>query len=185
MGGLQKTLDEGEVLAVIGKAITAGADRYVRERERRIEEFVRSHYSFRGALKIHSHALGLDIVRVPLNIIWSVVNIFLALLGFLAGLVRLKKLQNWIKNIPPGLETDMDRQISWLIVTELLELPYQQGQKVSDKDALMTEILKDPELQTLLNDVLDLFSEPAKSPEFKAKLDAKLAEYGVIVKSGV
>ena len=177
MGELQKTLDESEVFAIIGKAITAGADRYVCERERRIGEFVRRHYSFRGALKIHSHALGLDIVRVPVNIIWSVVNIFLALLGLVAGLVRLKKLQNWIKKIPPGLETDMDRQISWLIVTELLELPYQQGHKVSDKDALMTEVLKDTELQTLLNEVLDSFSEPAKSPEFKAKLDAKLAEY--------
>ncbi|WP_339805401.1 DUF6635 family protein [uncultured Marinobacter sp.] len=178
MGGLQKKLDEGEVLAVIGKAITTGAERYVREREHRIDGFVRHHYSFRGALKIHRHAIGWDVVRVPVNIVWSVVNIFLALLGFVAGLVRLKKLQNWIKKIPPGLETDMDRQISWLIVTELLELPYQQGQKVSDKDALMTEILKDSELRSLLNEVLEAFSVPAKSPEFREKLDAKLAEYG-------
>jgi hypothetical protein len=178
LGGLQKKLDEGKVLAVISKAITTGAESYVRDREHRIAEFVRRHYSFRGALKIHSHALGWDFVRVPVNIIWSVVNILLALLSFVAGLVRLKKLQNWIKSIPPGLETDMDRQISWLIVTEVLELPYQQGQKVSDKDALMTEILKDPELRSLLNDVLESFSEPAKSPEFRAKLDAKLAEYG-------
>jgi hypothetical protein len=178
LGGLQKKLDEGEVRAVIGKAITAGSESYIRERENRIGEFVRRHYSFRGALKIHSHALGWDVIRVPVNIIWSVVNILLALVGFLAGLVRLKKLQNWIKRIPPGLETDMDRQISWLIVTELLELPYQQGQKISDNDALMTEILKDPNLRSMLNEVLDTFSEPAKSPEFRAKLDAKLAEYG-------
>lgn len=178
MGRLQKKINEGEVLAIIGKAITAGAESYVREREIRIGEFVRRHYSFRGALKIHSHALGWDVVRVPFNIIWSFANIFLALLGCIAGLVRLKKLQDWIKKIPPGLKTDMDRQISWLIVTDLLELPYQQGQKVSDKDALMTEILKNPELQSLLNEVLASFSEPAKSPEFRAKLDAKLAEYG-------
>lgn len=178
MGGLQKKLDESEVLAVIGKAITAASESYIRECENRIGQFVRRHYSFRGALKIHSHALGWDVIRVPVNIIWSVANIFLALVGFVAGLVRLKKLQNWIRKIPPGWETDMDRQISWLIVTELLELPYQQGQKISDKDALMAEILKDPDLRSLLNDVLESFSEPAKSPEFRAKLDAKLAEYG-------
>ena len=178
MGDLHRKLGEGEVLTLIGKAITAGSESYIREREKRIGDFVRRHYSFRGALKIHRHAFGWDLIRVPVNILWSVVRMLLALIGFLAGLVGLKKPRDWIKKIPPGLQTNMDRQISWLIVTELLELPYQQGQKVSDNDALMTEILKDPNLRLLLNEKLDTLSEPAKSPEFRAKLDAKLAEYG-------
>ncbi|WP_369827531.1 DUF6635 family protein [Hydrogenovibrio sp. SC-1] len=82
------------------------------ECENRIDDFVSRHYSFRGALKIHSHALGWDVIKVPMNIIWSVVNIFLALLSFIAGLLNLKSLQNRIRKIPQGLETDMDRQIS-------------------------------------------------------------------------
>lgn len=178
MGGLQKNIDERQARAVIKKAINVGSEAYIHERENRIDEFVRRHYSFSGALKIHSHALGWDVVRVPVNIIWSVANIFLALAGFLAGLFGLRELQSLIKRIPPGLETDMDRQIKWLIVTELLELPYQQGQKISEKDALMSEILKDSDLQLLFNEVLDRFSEPAKSPNFRARLDDKLAEYG-------
>ncbi|PWQ96790.1 DUF6635 family protein [Leucothrix arctica] len=178
MGGLHRKLGEGEVLALIGKAITVGSGSYIGEREKRIGDFVRRHYSFRGALKIHRHAFGWDLIRVPVNILLSVVRTLLALFGFLAGLVGLKKPKDWIKKIPLGLQTNMDRQISWLIVTELLELPYQQGQKISDNDALMTEVLKDPHLRSLLNEKLDTLSEPAKSPEFRAKLDAKLAEYG-------
>ncbi|RVU82883.1 hypothetical protein EOL70_20290 [Leucothrix sargassi] len=180
MSDSHKKLSEGEVLTLIDNAITTGSASYIHEREKRISDFIRRHYSFRGALNIHKHALGWDLIRVPLNILWSVIRLILALVGFLVGLAGLKKLQGWVKKIPPGLTTDMDRQIRWLIVTELLELPYKQGQKTSDNDALMTEILKDPDLQSLLNEALetDTLSEPAKSPVFKAKLDDKLAEYG-------
>lgn len=171
-------LAEHEVRAVIERAITTGSKSYIRERESRIDEFVRHHFSFRGSLKIHRHALGWDMIRVPVNIIWSVVNIFLVLVGFLAGLLGRKKLQGFIKKFPLGLRTNMDRHINWLIVTELLELPAKEGQKVSKKDALMAEILKDQDLQSVFNEVLDAFSVPSNSPEFRAKLEAKLAEYG-------
>jgi len=177
-GGLQRVLDESEVRAVIDRAVAAGGEVYVQDCEARVKDFIRRHYSFRGALKIHMHAIGWDVLRMPLNIIWSVVNIVLALVGFIVGLLGLGKVQQWIRKIPPGLETDMDRQISWLIVTELLELPFEQGHKVSNNDALMTEILKDPELRLLLNEVLDAFVTPSHSPEFRGNLEAKLAEYG-------
>lgn len=169
---------EAETRAIIRQAISRGAARYVEGCESRVNDFVREHYSLRGALRIHAHAIGWDIVRVPLNILWSVVNLLLALLGFLAGLARLRKLQQWIRRIPPGLVTDMDRQISWLVVTELLQLPYQHGGITSDRDALMEEIVKDPALQQLLNEKLEAFQGPSGDPDFRSKLQTKLAEYG-------
>ncbi|PLA74864.1 hypothetical protein CYQ88_04535 [Hydrogenovibrio sp. SC-1] len=42
----------------------------------------------------------------------------------------------------------------------------------------MATILRNPELQSLLNEELDAFVKPSQSPDFRTKLDAKLAEYG-------
>lgn len=163
--------------AIINEAVANGAIRYIHGCESRIDDFVRRHYSFRGALRIHAHAVGWDILRVPVNIFWSVANILLAVVGLLAGLVRLRKVQAWIKRVPPGLETDMDRQISWLVVTELLQLPHEHGGNRSERDALMEEIVKDSSLQRLLNEKLEAFERPSENPEFQRNLQAKLVEY--------
>lgn len=173
-----RTLTETETKAIIQQAITSGADRYLRGCESRVDDFVRRHYSFRGALRTHAHAIGWDIVRVPINIIWSVAYLALMVMGYLAGLMRLRRLQRWLRRVPPGLVTDTDRQISWLVVTELLQLPHEHRNQKSLRDALMEEIVKEPSLQHLLNEKLEAFQGPSQDPEFRDKLQAKLAEYG-------
>lgn len=178
MPKMESDPDAVEQNAIIQNALNNGAIRYIHGCESRIEDFVSKYYSFRGAIRLHSYAIGLDIVRAPFNIIWSVVNILLALAGFIAGLVRLRRIQNWIKKIPPGLETDMDRQISWLVVTELLQLPHEQGNKRHIADALMEEIMKDPPLQRLVNEKLETFDRASSNPDFRGRLDEKLREYG-------
>ncbi|SDX15236.1 DUF6635 family protein [Marinobacter mobilis] len=167
-----------ETRTLIRQAIASGADRYIRGCESRVDDFVRRHYSFRGALRVHAHAMGWDVVRVPINILWSVVHFALAVLSLVAGLVRLRGLQAWLKRAPPGLVTDTDRQISWLVVTELLQLPYQYGNRTSHKDALMEEILRDPAFSELLQTNADTFHGPSHDPGFRVKLNNKLAEYG-------
>lgn len=171
-----------EARAVIQQAIASASDRYIKGCESRVDDFVRQHYSFRGALRIHSHAMGWDILRVPLNIIWSVVHLVLAVVACLASLAHLRKLQTWIKRVPPGLVTDTDRQISWLVVTELLQLPYEHGGQTNHNDALLEEIIKQPALQALLDEKLDEVkapsSGPSHDPEFRRRLRHKLAEYG-------
>ena len=169
---------EAETESAIRAAVTNGATRYIHGCEMRIEDFVRRNYSFRGALRIHSHAVGWDVIRVPINIAWSVVNLLFAAVGLIASLLRLRRVRNWIGRIPPGLETDMDRQISWLVVTELLQLPYEHGGKRSERDSLMEEILKDLSLRQLIDQKLEAFEEPSKKPDFQRNLKAKLSEYG-------
>jgi Family of unknown function (DUF6635) len=74
----QSMVTEREVRkTIVERAITNGTIRYIFAREKKIDAFVKRHYTFRGALKIHSHALGWDLIRVPINIIWSVFNIVL------------------------------------------------------------------------------------------------------------
>ena len=163
---------------VIDNAVSRGVARYIATREEKVPHFVNRHYSLRGALQIHAHAFGWDLVRVPVNIIWSLVNLVLALIGLVAKIVRLKRISQYIKKIPPSIETDMDRQIKWLVITELLELPYADGPRKSDQDALMDEIMKDPDLRDLIDEQLQSVKGAQDKPEFWQNLERKLAEYG-------
>ncbi len=178
MDNQTETTDPTKHHDIIKRAISKGAQIYISGCEARIDDFVKNHYSFRGALDIHAHALGFDLLRVPLNIIWSVVNIALALLALIVGFMKLNKLQTRIKNITPGIETDMDRQISWLVITELLQLPYQQGNRCYNNDALMVAIMQCSELKQLIEAELESLDINVDTQQFRQELDRKLAEYG-------
>jgi ABC-type multidrug transport system fused ATPase/permease subunit len=164
--------------AVIENAVSGGVSRYIAQREKMIPEFVRRHYSLRGALRLHRHAFGWDLVRVPLNILWSILRLVLAVTGLLAKLAGAGKLSRAIKRLPSGLETDMDRHIKWLVITELLELPYAGHAENDEKDALMAEITKDPFLESLIEEELQSLHRGQNRPEFRRNLERKLAEYG-------
>jgi hypothetical protein len=164
--------------SIVEEAVTHGVSRYILRREKKIDTFVKEHYSFKGSLKIHAHALGWDLIKVPVNIMWSVVKVVLALVGFVAKLLKWPYIQEKIRQIPPGLKTDTDRQIKWLIFTELLELPYSNGEQTSDKDALLDEIMADPDLRVLIEAELATLKSLKDSPHFRQKVEHKLCEYG-------
>lgn len=164
--------------AIIDHALSSGIERYIEDRLARIPGFVDRHYSFRGALRIHAHAFGWDLLRVPLNIVWSAVCLVSAGIGLLARLLGLNPLATLLARVPPGIETDMDREVKWLIVTDLLELPYADGVRESRHDALMEEILRDPQLEGLIDAELAAIQGPGENPRFWEDLDRKLAEYG-------
>ena len=110
----QSMVTEREVRkTIVERAITNGTLRYIVAREQNIDAFVKRHHTLRGALNIHAHALGWDLIRVPINIMWSVLNIVVALVACMAKVMRWRRLHAFLKRMPPGLETDMDREISW------------------------------------------------------------------------
>lgn len=164
--------------SLIEKAVSRAVDRYVADREQRIEGFVRRHYSLKGSLRLHGHALGWDLVRVPLNITWSVPRFLLYLLGLLAGFSGLTKVAQALHGVPAGLATDLDRRVGRLVVTDLLELPHPDVDRDSQRDALMEEILRDPVLEPLFRAKLRALRVPPDDPLFRRGLDRKLAEYG-------
>jgi hypothetical protein len=163
---------------IVDQAVSRAIDRYIAARENRIGCFVRRHYSFRGSLRLHSHAVGWDLVRVPLNITWSVARLVLYLLGQLARLAGFAGVATALNRVPCGLTTNLDRQVGWLVVTELLELPHRDGVRESRKDALMDEILKDPALGHLIDARLQAAALQQQDPAFRRQLELKLAEYG-------
>ena len=75
------------------------------------------------------------------------------------------------------LETAVGRELEWLIMTELLELPYEQGERVSSKDALAETILSSPPIQAAVQQVANSIGRQADDPQFRARLEEALATY--------
>ena len=82
-----------------------------------------------------------------------------------------------MERLPVGFETNVQREISWLIFTELLEIPYDQGNRKSNKDALLEEILNQPEISSLFNEELSKIYSKSKNPKFRSTLEKNLQEY--------
>jgi hypothetical protein len=75
------------------------------------------------------------------------------------------------------LKTDVAREIEWLIWTELFELPYRDGDRVSLKDGLAEEILADARLQARLEKVRGAMQRQWRHDGYEARLASALAVY--------
>jgi len=163
---------------LVTNAITNGVKRYIEQRRAMVDDFVIKHYSLKGAAKLHRHALGWDLVKVPINIILSVFNILMALVSFIADLVLPKSISNKIRKVPFVVKTKMDKELEQLIIHELLELPCSDVRPESRKDALMQAILDDKQLQKLFDTELDAFIANHPDARYSQKeLLRKFTEY--------
>ena len=171
--------EDGQQLtpALARAAVDEGARRYFDARRARVEPFVDVHYSFMGTLRLHRAALGWDILRAPLNLTLAGPQIVLQLLA--------RALRRTFPRIasalgrPILLRTAVSREIEWLILTELLELPFEQGGRHSDHDALSQAILAVPALQHRMAEALSLLGHHGRDPAFRARLAHAVTEYGV------
>ena len=48
--------------------IDAAVQRYIETRRGKVEDFVDVHFTFSGSLGLHRNALGLDLIRAPVNV---------------------------------------------------------------------------------------------------------------------
>ncbi len=163
---------------LIERAVERGIADYIASREARVAEFVARHFSWRGAVQLHKKALGKDLYRVPLNLIWAPPAILAHATGSLLRRWGAERLGGALKQLPAGLKTDVEKELTWLIYTELLELPYAQGDRASAKDALLEAILSEPRLAAKCGDYLETIEQRARTPEFKQALEQNLTEYG-------
>lgn len=120
--------------------------RYFRDRHDRVEAFVASCYSIQGSLALHRHALGLDLLRAPANILLMPVAVGARAAAFAARRFGAHDLASRLSSRELLLRTGVDREIAWRLCTELLELPYRDGTRVCGRNALLDEILSDPDL---------------------------------------
>jgi hypothetical protein len=162
---------------IVTEAVNSGIDRYITSRKVKVPEFVDRHFSFKGALQLHRKAIGSDLIKAPFNLFWLVPLTISRIVSHLSEKVGQKQIAKILKRLPPGWETNVQKEINWLIYTELLELPYRQGNRESTKDALLEEILNDPALNEILTDYLDKIKQKSTDPNFRQTLEQNLQEY--------
>ncbi len=163
--------------ALARAAVDDGARQFFASRRARVAPFVDAHFSLRGTLRLHRAALGWDILRAPLNLTLAGPQIVLTLAA--RALRRVSPRAAALLGRSILLKTAVSREIEWLVLTELLELPFAQGARRSEADALSQAILAVPALHDGMEAALSALGRQGQDPAFRARLAHAVAEYGV------
>ena len=158
-------------------AVDIGARAYFAARRARMQPFIDAHFSLPGTLSLHRAALGWDIARAPANLSLAVPQIALQLAA--------RAVRRWSPHMGARLDrsillrTAVSREIEWLMMTELLELPFSQGRRQATADALSDAILAAPAIRDRVQAALAALGPHGNDPEFRARLAHAMGEYGV------
>ncbi len=172
----QLTLSSAQQQFVLN-AVNAGIEHYVQSRKSRVPTFVATHFSFRGALRLHRKALGKDLYRTPLNILWLAPLTLGKVGAWILHKCGADTFASRLNGLPKGFQTDVEKEINWLIYSELLELPYCQDSRTSPKDALLEAILQDKQLAHLIDGYLREIHRKSTARDFRRKLENNVREY--------
>lgn len=166
-------LGRGEAEAIVEAAI----DRYILARHDRVAAFVDETYSFAGSLRLHRKALGYDILRAPANVALALP--YLLSRAGAAGLRRIgaERSGAWLGSRRIFFDTDVGRELSWRLHTQLLELPYDDGGRRSERDALAEAMLADPRLIGAFAVIASAIDRHRSDPEVRRRLTELLASY--------
>jgi hypothetical protein len=161
----------------LAQVVEEGTRRYFEVRRQRVPGFIDRHFSWQGARRLHKRALGWDIAKAPVNLALTAPN-FALRLGSLA-LRRMKRegLATRLDKINLNLDTDVGREIEWLLITDLLELPYAQGNRQSTQDALADTILSDPRIEIYLRSQFAILDAAAADPAFRTRAADLIGSY--------
>ena len=141
--------EESTELLEIWAAMEEAVRGYTAERRKRVAPFCAQHYSWKGMRPINLAALRVDFLTNPLNLLWAVPHALLRAavewsrrLGWTAPV-------EWFKGVPVKFKTGSQKRIEWLLITEVLELPFDHGSRHSSADALAAEFFRTPKLAAL------------------------------------
>ena len=149
--------------------------RYVASRRDRVDGFIDRHFTLAGSIALHRRALGWDLVRAPLNLFLTVPALTAKLASRAARRAGRQGLATWLAGHRLLFETDLAREIEWLVAIELLEIPCLQRDRASPRDAFAEAVLADPRVVSLL---ATLPAAPAGSErEFRGRLVAAIESY--------
>ena len=154
--------------------VEEAAARYCDARRAMIDDFVDRTFALPGTLRLHRRALGWDLMRSPANLALSAPHLAARVSAALARRTGLGPAADWLDSRRYFLQTDVARELEWRLFTELLELPIQQGERVSERDALADEILRDPRIAPGGGDG---FRSPAEQEAFRAWLSGAASTY--------
>ena len=168
---------EGMDQATAERIFREAAETYIASRRARIGSFVKSHFGPTGAFRVHRKALGWDLLRAPGNLLLAVPHILIRITEAAARRFGARRSADWIGARSILLKTDVEREIEWLVFTELLELPIAQKGRSSAHDALAAAVLSHPEVRAALDDAREAIAARGRDPDFRKRLDDNIGRY--------
>lgn len=166
-------LSESEVQRIVDAAIGRWAD----DVRARIPEFVTRNFGLRGSLRLHRRALGWDLARAPVNAVGGIATATAGLLAAGLQLARARRAAAKLRSLNLLLDTAVGRELEWRLHTELLGLPLAQGERVSRKDLLLEEVLRDPGVMRYLAETLGRLGDRSRDEAFQQRLRERLSTY--------
>jgi hypothetical protein len=155
-----------------------GLRRYFAQRHAMVDGFVTRHFSLAGSLRLHRAAVGFDIARAPLNLAMAGPQLGLVVASKVAGGLGARRVAAGLASKRLTVATAVSREINWRLQTELLELPFRDGNRVARRDALAETILSDPRVAGAIMPTLEALDARGDEPALRARLETMLAEYG-------
>src|SRR5258705_2616627 len=93
-------------------------------RRKRIDPFVDRHFTLSGSLALHRRAIGWDLLRAPANLFLAGPALSVKLASWAARRAGNHRLAAWLAGRRLLVETDVTREVEWLVATQLLESPF-------------------------------------------------------------
>lgn len=115
------------------------------DRASKVDAFVKGHFTWPGTLRLHRAAIGLDILRAPVNVLLSPVLVMARLAGWLCYVAGLRRAATWLRTRKLLLRTTVAAKIEAAILSELLQVPLRHDVSLSNRDALSRAILAAPQ----------------------------------------
>lgn len=158
------------------KIVQESIHKYFDQRRARIPEFIDRHFSVKGAWDLNKRAFGRDLYRTPANVLTIAPVLLARTLG--RGLKKRGKpwLNDKIESRDLHLKTDVNRELEWRLYTDLLEVPFSQPGRQSERDALAEEIFNNRTLSTALEQAINSVVDAA-GPRNKQQLQSVMSQY--------
>lgn len=112
--------------------------------------FIARHFTWPGTLRLHGVALGWDILRAPINVALSPILVLTRIASYLCRRAGWRRGADWLARRRIILRTSVARRVEVLIVTDLLDLPIDEGAAARDPSALARAVLAAPQLREMI-----------------------------------
>src|ERR1700744_869231 len=122
--------------ALVRAIVDDGIRRYFRQRHERVDAFTDANFSLGGSLRLHRAAVGWDIAKAPINLTMAAPQLGLLLASRAAGKIGARRTAARLSNRRLTVNTAVGRELAWRLYADLLELPFQDGNRVTRRDAL-------------------------------------------------
>ncbi len=163
--------------AALEEIVASAVGRYIAGCRERLPGFVARTFGWRGAWEVNCRAAGWDLLRAPANLMLAAPFVGLKGAAAASRLAGRSRTADWLESRRLFLTSDVAREVERRLFDELLWLPYTQDGRAVARDALAEEILADPRLDRVIEDVAAAVARRAEDARFRGWLTESLDAY--------